>query len=249
MLTAAAAFADESETPNLEVTAVSAADGRLIIGVTDALTGSVSQAEVSLPESGPEFITVQVVDESGNRSGEVVIRNPNYIAPEAQTDGGTVKIEAVPDEPVPTAEPVPFTPEGTGEVRDNASGEDGKEFFTIAAKDNKVFYLIIDRQRGGENVYFLDAVTTEDLQSLAEGESPSPKPAIFATPAPEQTAAPAQTTPKSGVPGGSVVFIALAAAVVGAAGWYFKIYKPKQQYSGYDYDDDDINDGEDNDEL
>jgi hypothetical protein len=34
--------------------------------------------------------------------------------------------------------------------------------------DDGVFYLIIDRQRNTENVYFLNAVTEEDLIALAE---------------------------------------------------------------------------------
>ena len=48
----------------------------------------------------------------------------------------------------------PFTPPGTGTVVDNASDNDGKEFYTIKTEDGSVFYLIIDRQRNVENVYF-----------------------------------------------------------------------------------------------
>ena len=53
----------------------------------------------------------------------------------------------------------PFTPNGTGTVVDNATDEDGKEFYTIQTADENVFYLVIDKQRGTENVYFLNAVT------------------------------------------------------------------------------------------
>ena len=52
----------------------------------------------------------------------------------------------------------PLSPPGTGTVIDSGTDEDGKEFYTIQAPDKAVFYLIIDRQRGTENVYFLDAV-------------------------------------------------------------------------------------------
>ena len=45
----------------------------------------------------------------------------------------------------------PFTPEGTGTVVDNATDGDGKEFFTITTPSENVFYLIIDRQRDGQN--------------------------------------------------------------------------------------------------
>ena len=58
-----------------------------------------------------------------------------------------------PSEP---ATPKPFTPEGTGTVVDNATDEDGKEFFTITTPSENVFYLVIDRQRTDNNVYFLN---------------------------------------------------------------------------------------------
>jgi len=61
----------------------------------------------------------------------------------------------------------PLTPDGQGTVVDNATDEDGKEFFTITTPDENVFYLIIDRQKDSENVYFLNAVTESDLMALA----------------------------------------------------------------------------------
>ncbi len=79
--------------------------------------------------------------------------------------------------PLPT-EPNPFTPDGTGTVVDNATDQDGKEFFTITTAEEAVFYLVIDRQRETENVYFLNAVTVADLMALAEssGEPAAPEP-------------------------------------------------------------------------
>ncbi|MGV9042982.1 CD1107 family mobile element protein, partial [Clostridioides difficile] len=50
----------------------------------------------------------------------------------------------------------PFTPDGTGTVVDNATDEDGKEFYTITTADESVFYLVIDKQKTSENVYFLN---------------------------------------------------------------------------------------------
>ena len=141
---------------------------------------------------------------------------------------GLEPVEPLPVEQPP--DPKPFTPEGTGTVLDNATGEDGKEFFTITTAEEAVFYLVIDRQRGAENVYFLNAVTVSDLMALAEpGQEPeAPPPVAEPEPAPEPEPEPKKT---------------------GGAGWYFKIYRPKQQkaaepeedYSDYDepdgYDD------------
>lgn len=62
----------------------------------------------------------------------------------------------------------PFTPDGTGTVVDNATDQDGKEFYTITTPDENVFFLVIDNQKSADNVYFLNAVTEDDLLPLAE---------------------------------------------------------------------------------
>ena len=158
-----------------------------------------------------------------------------------------------PVNPPPTEQepdPKPFTPDGTGTVVDNATDQDGKEFFTITTADEAVFYLVIDRQRGAENVYFLNAVTVSDLMALAEPEQApeAPPPVTEPDPEPEPDPAPEEEPQKSG--GAGMLLAALAVlALGGGAGWYFKIYRPKQQkaaepeedYSSYDepdgYDD------------
>lgn len=103
---------------------------------------------------------------------------------------------ADPDEEADTTprDPVPLTPDGQATVLDNATGEDGKEFYTIQTLDENVFYLIIDNQQDTENVYFLNAVTEADLMALAVKEDdapqtdaiPDPEPACICT---EQCAA------------------------------------------------------------
>ena len=129
--------------------------------------------------------------------------------------------------PCPWSSPKPFTPEGTGTVLDNATDQDGKEFFTITTADEAVFYLVIDRQRGAENVYFLNAVTVSDLMALAEpGQEPeAPPPVVEPDPEPEPAPEPEPEPQKSG---GAGMLLAVL-AIGGGAGWYFKIYRPKQQ--------------------
>ena len=90
-----------------------------------------------------------------------------------------------------TAQPSgwPTTPPGgQGTVIDNVtttSGENGREFFTIATPNENVFYLVIDRQRDSENVYFLNAVTESDLMALAEKDTQTPSQSAIPDPAPE----------------------------------------------------------------
>lgn len=154
------------------------------------------------------------------------------------------------DEP-PTVEEAPesnpFTPEGTGTVLDNATDEDGKEFFTIMTPSENVFYLVIDRQRETENVYFLNAVTEQDLMALAEvsegtGESgtsaiPEPAPEPEPTPEPEPEPTP-EPKPETGGNMGMVIVVVLVVLAGGGAAYYFKIYRPKQEQADTheDYD-------------
>ncbi len=60
---------------------------------------------------------------------------------------------------------------GTGTVRNktttNGSDTAEKVFYTIQAEDGSTFYMVIDQGAGDNNVYFLNAVTLDDLKSLA----------------------------------------------------------------------------------
>ena len=138
----------------------------------------------------------------------------------------------------------PLTPDGQGTLLDNATSEEGKEFFTITTEDESVFYLVIDRQKSGENVYVLNTVTVDDLMALAEpGKEEAPAPAV--TPEPEPAPTPnVEPEPEPEKSGGGMGTLLLALAVVvigGGAGWYFKIYRPKQQRAA-DLEEDDYPD-------
>ncbi len=99
---------------------------------------------------------------------------------------------AAPSSPSSSPAPQPSVglttpPGGQGTVIDNVSGtseESGREFFTIATPDENVFYLVIDRQRDSENVYFLNAVTESDLMALAQKDAEGPSQSAVPDPAP-----------------------------------------------------------------
>ena len=138
----------------------------------------------------------------------------------------------------------PFTPAGTSSVVDNADDTDGKEFFTITTADGNVFYLVIDRQRGTENVYFLNTVTESDLMALAEiPEGTATQQVPIVQPEPVPTAEPeAEPEPEPEAPArkgmGALPVILAVALIGGGAGWYFKVYRPKQAQAAAadDYD-------------
>lgn len=125
--------------------------------------------------------------------------------------------------PVKTPEPTPtlvLTPPcGTGTVVEQTD-EDGKEFYTIMTADENVFYLVIDRQRETENVYFLNAVTEADLLPLAElpvekepVPTPVPTPVADASPMPEV---------ESGPDTRFLLILVLAVLTMGLAFFYVK---------------------------
>ena len=141
----------------------------------------------------------------------------------------------------------PFTPDGTGTVVDNATDEDGKEFYTITTADESVFYLVIDKQKTSENVYFLNTVTTDDLLPLAEQGKEPPK---EVTPEPEpKPTEPVEEVPelepeKKDRPLLSLLLIGAVVLAGGGIGYYFKIYKPKHEAPDLEDDYCEYEDGE-----
>lgn len=147
--------------------------------------------------------------------------------------------------PTPVCSPAvsanPLTPNGTGTVVDNVTNEDDKEFFTITTPSKHIFYLIIDRQKNKENVYFLDSVTEKDLLALAQSSSSvsaSPKvseaPKASTTPSapkPETTTTPAEPGTQNNT-AGIVTAVLLLLVVASAALWFLKFRKPKKQTRG-----------------
>jgi len=140
------------------------------------------------------------------------------------------------------------TPDGTGSVVSDTANGDGKEFLTIKASDGHIFYLIIDKQKTGDNVYFLNTVTTKDLLSLTQSDSKDSGSSMATTdnakntqtpkssPAPEKSSAPAPSTPEAsatpqtGKQNNTVkmaAFIILLAVIVGVVILFIKRRKPK----------------------
>ena len=131
-------------------------------------------------------------------------------------------------------------PTGAATVIDYGTDPEGRLFYTIMTPDEHVFFLVIDTSSADNNVYFLNAVTVDDLVPLAQKPlltqniqttTVSPNTAN----APEQPAEPLIPTAngddsvqKSSNTGMIILVVAIAAAG-GVVGWYFKIYRPKQQ--------------------
>ena len=63
----------------------------------------------------------------------------------------------------------PLTPDGNLELVDDVyQTSDGKQFITVQSKNDNTFYVVIDRNKNGENVYFLNLVDEADLMALMQ---------------------------------------------------------------------------------
>lgn len=68
------------------------------------------------------------------------------------------------------AETQPLTPDGNLEIVDDILHED-KQFITVKSHSGAEFYIVIDRSRDSDNVYFLNQVDDVDLFALLEEDS------------------------------------------------------------------------------
>lgn len=154
--------------------------------------------------------------------------------------------EEITENPMTEKEENPLTPDGNATLVDQASDKDGKEFYTFTSPAGNQFFLIIDKQRSDNNVYFLDYVTEKDLISLAkkdkenpliteapEPENKQPEPEIKEE-KPEEKPVEEETSEKKQSNASMVLILLLVTVGVGIAAYYFKILKPKQELDAAD---------------
>ena len=199
-----------------------------------------------------ETIAVYAMDFAGNVSNIVTLENPLAVSTNEPDLSDGIPVQSMPSdvtEEVP-AQPNPFTPDGQATVLDHATEGDNKEFFTFTTPAGNVFFLIIDHDRPNDNVYFLNAVTEQDLIALAEqsgvpiendigGIPVATTPTVPSDTADEESPREAEAPPPAQSGGsGTMLFILIGVAAIGGAGYYMKIVRPKKQAAD-DYDDED----------
>lgn len=147
--------------------------------------------------------------------------------------------------PVPTEEP---TPEATPRPRTDTDLQPpivvtappaDKEFFVIKTRNEKVFYLIIDRTKMSDNVYLVTEVDEADLLNFIESEQePSLLPFLPQPTKLVPTESPPVITPAAPISSPAIPYLGnvhpamiIAGAVLLLAGagalFYWKVVKPK----------------------
>ncbi|MDO5425159.1 MAG: DUF4366 domain-containing protein [Eubacteriales bacterium] len=178
---------------------------------------------------------------------------------ETEADAGTVILEET--ENTETQEPViqreteatPFSVAGNGELLDDKTDDDTKQFLTIQTKNGNTFFLILDRSSNTENVYMLSMIDENDLAEFiedtdkqAEQETETPQVVIPETEeTPEETEL--ETEPEEQPEGmNTSVLLAVALLLAGGIGgfYYLKVVKPKKAEEDADSEDLEFDDGE-----
>lgn len=135
--------------------------------------------------------------------------------------------------------------ENKGDKKFESIGENQKrplaerrEFLSFQTKSGKTFHLIIDRDKDVENVQLVTEVTEQDLLNMILSDTKVDKPLQEEKPKVEKiTETPKKEEPKKEKSGsGSFLILGIVAIGVLGAGYYFKIYKPKQENNS-DFDD------------
>lgn len=126
---------------------------------------------------------------------------------------------------------------------------DARQFITFKTKSGKTFHLIINYDEEGQNVMLLTEVSEDDLLNMVEAKEKPKEEVKKIEEVPPQTEAtkeePIKEEPKKkeeSKGAGLYIFLGLLVMAVVGAGYYFKIYKKKQEESE---DEEDYNELED----
>ena len=140
-------------------------------------------------------------------------------------------------ESTPETEATPFSVPGNGQLVDDKTDDDTKQFLTIQTKNGNTFFLVLDRSSNTENVYMLSMIDENDLAEFTEGtpavtEQETETPQVVIPEQEETQEETEQETEPEKQPEGrnSGALLALALLLAGGIGgfYYLKVVKPKK---------------------
>jgi len=133
----------------------------------------------------------------------------------------------------------------TGEIKDKYSA-DARQFITFKTKSGKTFHLIINHDEEGQNVMLLTEVSEDDLLNMVEKkEKPKEEVKKIEETVSESEVKKEELKKEEGKGNGSYIFLGIIVLAVVGAGYYFKIYKKKQEEDDYDEDEEEYDEFED----
>ena len=154
---------------------------------------------------------------------------------------------------MPETEATPFSVPGNGQLVDDKTDDETKQFLTIQTKNGNTFFLVLDRSSNTENVYMLSMIDENDLAEFIEGtpavteqETETPQVVIPETEETQEETEP-ETEPEKQPEGRNRgALLALALLLAGGIGgfYYLKVVKPKKEEEDADSEDLEFDDGE-----
>lgn len=164
-----------------------------------------------------------------------------YAAPEDETHTESTTPPAVSSETQDNSV-IGTLPPGTGTVVDVFTDESGRLFYTIQTPAGNTFYLIIDKSKLSENVYFLDAVQESDLIALAEKAKTGGESSITETNANGKSNGESKsgnqtepnTEPKGSTNNTMMFILVIIVLIVGGGAYFIKARKAKKSYDNRD---------------
>ena len=165
-----------------------------------------------------------------------------------ETEDAAAPDTAIVEETPQETEITPFSVAGNGQLLDDITDDETKQFLTVQTKNGNTFFMVIDRSRNSENVYMLSLIDENDLAEFLgedETELEEEKPAVAVE---EPRLEPVQEEPrtepeKGGMGMGAVLtMILLGAGSIGGY-YYFKIWKPKREEEAAESEDLEFYDG------
>lgn len=171
---------------------------------------------------------------------------------EAAQEATASETEAPVEETETETEATPFSVPGNGQLLDDKTDDDTKQFLTIQTKNGNTFFLVLDRSSHTENVYMLSMIDENDLAEFIkdtdmQGEKETETPQVVI---PETEEKVVETEPegeqeKQPESVNTGAFLVLALLLMGGIGgfYYLKVVKPKKEEEEADGEDLEFYDG------
>ena len=204
-----------------------------------AYTGGEGQVETDV--SNEETVTGNISVETENAEDAPVTEEPPASEDGSEDEGAPGRVNGA-----------PFSVPGNGQLADDLSGDESKQFLTIQTKNGNTFFMVLDRSNNTENVYMLSMIDENDLaefigETKEEPEQEQPSVIIPETEkpsAPEEPETETEPEEKKGDmnTGALLAVIVLLAGGIGGC-YYFKVLKPRQDEDEMDGEDLEFYDG------
>lgn len=218
----------------------------MIVGVflstgipVSAYTGGAEQQTTEAETTNVESEDSNTGTESGNIVEAPITEEPSDTGEESDEGETAGRVQGI-----------SFSVPGNGQLVDDLSEDESKQFLTIQTKNGNTYFMVLDRSNNTENVYMLSMIDENDLAEFISDTKKEPEQPTVVIPEAEKPSVSAEPElkpeteeKKGGMNMGALLAIVLL--LVGGIGsfYYFKVLKPRQDEEESDGEDLEFYDG------